>query len=318
MPLFYHKTGRTLKPETIERKRIFKECCPSEVRTYLESHEFNGLADNSKESYLRSLEYLVEFWATHYKKKLTQNLMTSKPFISKFAKYLMDKGISEHSVRYHFMVIQCFMIYRRWDKKYFKYSPSNEARLAKRKKKQEMFLTETEVRMCLRYDGWKHNEIRNRLIVRILTETGIRISELVRIKRKDCILSERRIIIYPKKTVGRSVYIGEYTYDVLKIYLNITRGIDDPEALLFRLNEHQVKYALNYMIIELGIKKPGRRCHIFRHFCASNMVFNKGIPMIEASQLLGNSTHTLENNYLYPTEKSRAEIRKKLFQGHEL
>lgn len=147
-------------------------------------------------------------------------------------------------------------------------------------------LTENDVEALIRAAGSE----RNRAIIAVLAETGIRPSELFNIQIKDVNLSSqvKTIAIFGKKRKRLRPIIGCASF--LCDWLNVHPKGDDGEAPLFtKMNGKPLTYAAGRKIIKLAfagakIKKPAT-LKLFRHSC--NTYLYSKFPQEVAGALQG-------------------------------
>ena len=146
---------------------------------------------------------------------------------------------------------------------------------------------------------------RDKLIIMMLLDTGIRVSELCRIQYKDIDLNEQSIIIRPFETGGKSrgrvVYLGSVAMDLL---WRMAAENDSPENYLFasckkRRNKPLDRYAINNLLKGLGEKAgvPSCGAHRFRHTFAIQYLRNGG-DIYTLKRLIGHKSFYMVQRYL--------------------
>jgi len=132
---------------------------------------------------------------------------------------------------------------------------------------------------------------RDRAIITLLFETGIRVGELVKIKLKDVHFEERyvKIDINESKTKPRTVYIIQ-TLPYLKDWLLIHPQKDDPEAFLFvsRSGKQMSPIHVDMELYYISQKVTGKKysAHLFRHL-RTTILMTKKFPTVQLNKLLG-------------------------------
>lgn len=135
----------------------------------------------------------------------------------------------------------------------------------------------------------KCNIERDLALIEFLYSTGVRVSELVALNRRDIDFNNMDVVVYGKGSKERETYLTASSCFHLKEYLNSRN--DDNEALFVSLKApHQ---RLSVAGIEEILRKLGRQTgvdnvhpHRFRRTMATN-VLNKGMPIEEVKELLG-------------------------------
>jgi len=168
-------------------------------------------------------------------------------------------------------------------------------------------LTEKDVEALIRAAGTP----RNRAVIAVLAETGIRPSELFNIQIKDVNLSSqvKVIAIYGKKRKRQRPIIGcvQYIADWLNVH---PKGGDGEAALFTKLNGDPLTYAAGRKLIMLAfaeakIKKPAT-LKLFRH--STNTYLYSKFPQEVAGALQGHVPGSqMAKHYVHLSEKCVSE-----------
>ncbi len=133
--------------------------------------------------------------------------------------------------------------------------------------------------------------IRDLAIIDLLSSTGIRVSELVRLNRSDIDFEGRECIVFGKGSKERPVYFDARTKVHLKCYLD-SRDDDNP-ALFVTLQKPYAR--LEVSGVEIRVRELGRKLgvgrvhpHKFRRTMATKAI-DKGMPIEQVQRLLGHS-----------------------------
>ena len=126
-------------------------------------------------------------------------------------------------------------------------------------------------------------------IIDLLTSTGIRVGELVKLNRNDIDFANRECVVFGKGNKQRKVYFGARTKIHLQNYLD--SRTDDTPALFVALQKPYNRLQISGVEIrlrELGKKLniPKVHPHKFRRTVAT-MAIDKGMPIEQVQQLLG-------------------------------
>lgn len=131
--------------------------------------------------------------------------------------------------------------------------------------------------------------IRDLAIIDLLSSTGMRVGELVKLNREDVNFSERECIVFGKGNKERMVYFNARTKIHLQEYLASRR--DRNKALFVSLGKPHARLGISG--VECRLRKLGRNCkisrvhpHKFRRTLAT-MAIDKGMPVEQVQQLLG-------------------------------
>ena len=149
---------------------------------------------------------------------------------------------------------------------------------------------------------------RDLALIECLYSTGVRVSELVSLNRKDIDFDGLKLVVYGKGAKERETYLTEASCMHLKEYLD-TRT-DGNEALFVslkapheRLTVSGVEEILRRLGRSTGIEKV--HPHRFRRTMATN-ILNKGMPIEEVKEILG---HTKLDTTLIYCQISKENVR---------
>jgi len=150
--------------------------------------------------------------------------------------------------------------------------------------------------------------LRNRCILELLYDTGIRVSELVNLKINDIEFDKKIINILGKGKKERIVYYGDYLQEVLDKYINDSRKYllnnKLSEYLILNNNGSKittrgVEYIIDKMVNEAAIKHKISP-HVLRHTFATHML-NGGADIKSIQQLLGHESLSTTGIYTHIT-----------------
>lgn len=133
------------------------------------------------------------------------------------------------------------------------------------------------------------NTIRDLAIIDILSSTGMRVGELVKLNRVDVDLINRECVVLGKGSKERVVYFDARTKLHLQNYLN-SRHDQNPALFVSLQKPHD---RLEIAGVEIMLRKLGRRLeihkvhpHKFRRTLATRAI-DKGMPIEQVQKLLG-------------------------------
>jgi integrase/recombinase XerC len=167
--------------------------------------------------------------------------------------------------------------------------------------------------------------LRNRLILELLYATGIRVSELVKIKIKDIDTNQKSIRINGKGNKDRDVLYGDYCKDILNIYLNdgYLRLLNNKKCDYLILNnrgnsitERAIRYIIDKIIDDSAMKKHVTP-HTIRHTFATHLLDN-GADLLTVQELLGHESLSTTQIYTHITnERLRSVYLKSHPRAHQ-
>ena len=163
------------------------------------------------------------------------------------------------------------------------------------------------------------DDLRNRLILMMLWDTGARNGEVCSLNIEDLNLVEKKAVIRTEKNKGtrpfREVMWTEKTNEVLKRWLKDK----EPTGPLFislaynhnggRLTSHTLSTIVRRICDKAGI--PRINPHSYRHHMAHD-VLNKGFSVIHVAKVLGHSNPKSSFSYLHINDKELRETYRKV------
>lgn len=133
---------------------------------------------------------------------------------------------------------------------------------------------------------------RDLALVNLLSTTGIRVGEIVKLDRKDIDFKEREFIVFGKGSKERYAYFDARTKLYLMDYLESRK--DDNEALFVSLKSPYER--LSKGAVEIIVRKIGKKAgvenahpHRFRRTLATDAI-DKGMPIEQVQSLLGHDS----------------------------
>jgi integrase/recombinase XerC len=161
------------------------------------------------------------------------------------------------------------------------------------------FTTDHIKRLLMLCDDRKFLGARNRAIILMFLDTGLRLSELVGIRIKDVDFDRETVKVMGKGARERVVRIGRTAQKALLKYLLVR---DDDLPYLWLTEEHRSfdRRGVQTMILRLGGRAgiEGVRCsaHTFRHTFATQALLN-GAGEFEVQSLLGHEGLDMTRRY---------------------
>lgn len=125
-------------------------------------------------------------------------------------------------------------------------------------------------------------DLRTKLMIALLVETGVRISELLAMSTADFDKSQRSIRIVGKGAKQRVVYYGDRSRALLNAVIGYRQG------KLFECSAREARYAIHNALSRHS-EAPQLSPHVLRHTFATSML-NDGAPLSAISKLLGHES----------------------------
>lgn len=210
--------------------------------------------------------------------------------------HLMDAGIAPRTIHKKLTCLSTFCKYliRQGE---MAANPVERVLKPKMKKRNPVFVEED--RMAFLLEGFHFGDdfkgVRNRLVMDLLYQTGMRRAELVALKRVSVDRAGRQIKVRGKRDRERIIPVDESLLDAIDRYLELRGtefGIDREEALIVSDRGKPAYDSMIYRIVRqylgmvttLGKKSP----HVLRHSFATHML-NHGADLNAIKELLGHA-----------------------------
>lgn len=188
----------------------------------------------------------------------------------------------------------------------------------KTKKPLPYFIKEGEMDLLLDGDGFNEDfeGVRNRLILEMLYDTGMRRSELTGIKNADVDLETMQIKVTGKRNKQRLIPFAEGLKNLLQAYTDVrNREVGVGEYYFVRKNGEQLSAGIVYTIVKKILSDipalAKRSPHVLRHSFATSML-NNGAELNAVKELLGHSSLASTSVYTHTT----FEELKKVYHAH--
>lgn len=197
---------------------------------------------------------------------------------------------------------------------------SEKIELGKLRERELDFLEQAEMERLLEApEGSDITTLRDRAMLETLFSTGLRVSELCSLNRKNINLDKGEFAVLGKGGKLRVVFLSDRAKDALKAYDNVRTDMDD--ALFVR---HDIKQntrddlRLTPRSIQRMIKKYAAKAgvvkkvtpHQLRHFFATDLL-QGGADIRSVQAMLGHASITTTQIYTHYTDSKLKEIHKK-------
>ena len=167
------------------------------------------------------------------------------------------------------------------------------------------FMGEEEVKKFLdaiEESDFKQNSNRNKLIIKVIIFTGIRVSEALNLKRKD-ITEDGDLFIIRIRGKGNKYRIVMIKRHLIEDHLNaIAINYINKEGYLFinkkgtRLTQAYVSRIVEQILFKAGIRKEKNGAHMLRHTFAT-MLYKKQKDLVLVQEALGHAS--LDTSRIY-------------------
>ena len=261
---------------------------------------------NTINSYISDINIFLEY--LHIQKLNYKDV--NHEVIRSYLKYLDEKKYKNSSINrilsslndYYNYLTKC---------KVTKYNYFEDINRPRKEKKLPNFINYSEYMSLLATVEKEENEFlkaRNLLLLEILFDTGLRVSEAVNIEINNINKKEQSIKVLGKGNKERIVYYGDYAKNYLEDYLNLRRNINivDKEYLFLNKNYTRLtRRGVEYLISDISKKALLRQKispHTLRHSFATEML-NNGCDIRSVQELLGHKSLSTTGIYTHVTNE---------------
>jgi site-specific recombinase XerD len=243
-------------------------------------------------------------------------------------RYTTEKNeqLKKITQNYHIIALRAFLKYLA--KRDIKSLAAEKVELGTSDKRTVEFLELDEVERILASPFENTNEekeiitLRDSAILETLFSTGLRVSELSSLDRKQINLERGELLIKGKGGKERIVFLSERSKEAIKKYLDkrtdnykpllirYAKGEDElEEGEYMRLNVRSIQRIIKKYTTKAGILKKVTP-HTLRHSFATDLLIN-GADIRSVQEMLGHASITTTQVYTHITNKKLREVHQK-------
>jgi len=244
---------------------------------YLEENSLTALERESAESYMGSLRI---------KGKKTRSIVRAVSALRGFFNFLLADGHVAHN-------------------------PLEDLEVPRFKPPIPEVLSEQEMISLIEMPGESRTSLRDRTVLELLYATGLRVSELIQLKKSDVNLEGGFLIASGKRSKERVVPLGEFSRLALKDYIEKEK----PKGIFLFPNKRGGK--LTRQAVWKLIRKYGKRIekahvspHTIRHTFATHLL-EGGADLRSVQILLGHEDISTTQIYTHVDRKRLKEVHKR-------
>ncbi len=224
--------------------------------------------------------------------------------IRKFRIDLNRQPFKKITQNYHIIALRSFLKYLA--KRDIKALSADKLELSKQEDREVTFLDDDELEKFLK----SAEDLRDRAILETLFSTGLRVSELISLKRNEIDFNRGEFTVRGKGSKLRIVFLSDTAIKAIEAYLEKRTDIE-PE--LFSITVRQVQRIVRKYAIKAGIVGKSVHPHTLRHNFATDLLRN-GADIRSVQAMLGHASVTTTQIYTHVTDKQLREVHQK-FHG---
>lgn len=226
---------------------------------------------------------------------------------------------------YFLIALRSFLRYLITQKEYSTLSP-DQIELSKSRERSINFLEEEELEKLLQAPKSDNLlGLRDRAILQVLFSTGLRVSELISLDRKQINFDTGEIGVIGKGGKTRVVFLSKEAKNALWQYFNNRK--DETEALFIRYrgkDDAEGSKRLTARSIERLVQKYAKRAgivinvhpHMLRHSFATDLL-QHGADLRSVQELLGHSSVSTTQIYTHVTNPRLKEVHERYHSGNK-
>jgi integrase/recombinase XerD len=275
---------------------------------------------------LRDFARFLQAEDLHHLEDLTGDVLEDYQQELAFRLTAKGKPLSSRSQAQQLSVVKGFSRFLK-EKDYLVHDPAESVKLPRKPKRlPRTILSTTEVKKLLKAPDTRTNRgYRNRIILEILYDTGIRRAEIASIKTTDLDLEAGYVHIRGKGDKDRVVPLSSRVCQLVRNYLLAVRpffirGEDKAYLILNRwgrkMDPNGVWAVVKRCALLSGIKK-NVTTHTLRHSCATHML-KAGAPIRHLQEMLGHESLESTEIYTHVTINDLKEIHARYHPGEHL
>ncbi len=274
------------------------------------------VSQNTILAYEKDLDQFFAFIQTHYHLNSEQDVI--HVHLRAWAVSLIETQLNPVSINRKIACLKSYFKFLR-SRGFIVNNPASRIRPLKTEKKLPSFLRLSETILLLDHIKYENSFSgkRDKLVIELLYASGIRLSELINLKKDDVNFYDGTLKVIGKRNKERLVPINEFLIKIIESYLQEYKSEEKSTAYLLLTDKKKQMYP---MFVHRLVKKylsqittsKKRSPHILRHTFATHML-DKGAELNAIKELLGHSSLAATQIY---THNSMEKLKKTFDQAH--
>ncbi len=270
-------------------------------------------------SYKGDLERFLQFVNKEYQTNQIQEI--NHAVIRSWIIFLSESGIGARSINRKIAALKSYFKFL-LKREVIEENPTQRLKPLKVEKKLPSFVRESEMDQMLDHFQFSEDFVgyRDRLVIELLYGTGIRLSELINLRKADVNLFENHIKVLGKRNKERIIPISAFIVKLIKEYAKqvaLQMGeANENEYLILTDKGDQTYPVFIYRLIRKYLEQfshsDKKSPHVLRHTFATHLL-NKGADLNAVKELLGHTSLAATQVY---THNSLDKLKKVFDQAH--
>ena len=219
-----------------------------------------------------------------------------------YLNFLLESEIKKSTIATNLKVIKSFYNFL-YENEYISRNPAKKIKNIKAEKREPIFLTKEEIKALIDAAEKK----RDKLIIKMLYSTGLRISELLKVKVRDISYDKALLKVFGKGAKERYVILHPKLLNELSEHIKENKLKEDD--LLFPLSARSVQFIIKKAAKKAKINKNVTP-HKLRHSFATHLL-HAGVDLRAVQKLLGHESLSITEIYTHYTIEDLRKIMKK-------
>ncbi len=273
-------------------------------KEFLITQQIKGNSKQTVAFYRNCVSPMIDFIGAK-----TDTAQLSIETLRKYALYLRERDITDNSYKTYIKGIKAYLHWL-YEEEYTSVNFSEKLKLPKAQRKTIDVLTENEIKALFSSFNVKTMiGLRNYCICALMIDSGLRRSEVIRLKTTDLHIFEGYAIINGKGNKQRHVPLGNVSKKYLIKYMSLRPCDTDTESLFLTKQNTPIKNATIARVFKtvkatkVGDVHLTRRIypHLLRHTFATSYLENGG-NIYALQQILGHTTLDMVKKYVHLTQ----------------